>query len=49
MQQPRVIKQFHKASGLLSLDELDELVPQLVEARQANDAAAKETAKAVNV
>jgi hypothetical protein len=49
MQQPRVIKQFHKTSGLLTLDELDELVPQLVEARQANDAAAKETAKAVDV
>jgi NAD(P)-dependent dehydrogenase (short-subunit alcohol dehydrogenase family) len=49
MQQPRVIKQFHKASGLLTLDELDKLVPQLVEARQANDAAAKETAKAVDI
>ncbi len=49
MQQPRVIKQFHKASGLWTLDELDELVPQLVVARQANDAAAKQAAKAIEV
>jgi NAD(P)-dependent dehydrogenase (short-subunit alcohol dehydrogenase family) len=49
MQQPRVIKHFHKSSGLWTQDELDELVPQLVAAREANDAAAKETGKTIEV
>ena len=40
MQQPRVIKQYKKSTGVWQLDELDRLVPDLVEARQANIAAA---------
>lgn len=40
MQQPKVIKQFHKSSGVWTLDELDKLVPQLIEARKANVEAA---------
>ncbi len=40
MQQPRVIKQFKKAEGVWRLDELDEVVPQLIAARQANVEAA---------
>ncbi len=40
MQQPRVIKQFHKAAGVWDLDELDQVVPQLMEAKQANMEAA---------
>lgn len=40
MQQPRVIKQYKKSTGVWQLDELDRIVPDLVEARQANIAAA---------
>lgn len=40
MQQPRVIKQYKKREGLWSLDELDNIVPDLVSARQENLAAA---------
>ncbi|NKB97014.1 MAG: SDR family NAD(P)-dependent oxidoreductase [Pseudomonadales bacterium] len=40
MQQPRVIKQYKKRDGLWSLDELDNIVPDLVSARQENLAAA---------
>jgi NAD(P)-dependent dehydrogenase (short-subunit alcohol dehydrogenase family) len=36
MQQPRVIKQFRKSSGVWTLDELDRVVPQLIEAKKAN-------------
>ena len=45
MQQPAVIKQFKKTSGVWTLDELDQVVPQLMEAKKANDAAAKEPAR----
>ena len=48
MQQPRVIKQFHK-DGLWTLDELDKLVPQLIDARQANIAAADETGGSIEL
>ena len=41
MQQPAVIKQFKKKTGVWSLDELDAVVPQLMEAKKANEAAAK--------
>jgi NAD(P)-dependent dehydrogenase (short-subunit alcohol dehydrogenase family) len=41
MQQPAVIKQFKKSSGVWSLEELDAVVPQLMEAKKANEAAAK--------
>jgi hypothetical protein len=42
MQQPRIIRQFQK-DALWTLDELDRVVPELVAARTANDAAAEET------
>jgi hypothetical protein len=40
MQQPKVIKQFRKATGVWTLDELDDVVPQLIEAKKANVTAA---------
>jgi len=49
MQQPAVIKQFHKSSGVWSLDELDKYVPQLMTAKQAHDQAVKESATPVEV
>jgi NAD(P)-dependent dehydrogenase (short-subunit alcohol dehydrogenase family) len=36
MQQPKVIKHFKKRSGAWTLDELDGIVPQLLDARKAN-------------
>ena len=48
MQQPLVIKQFKKTSGVWSLDELDQVVPQLVAARAANIEAAKDQATIVD-
>jgi len=44
MQQPAVIKQFHKSSGLWTLAELDRYVPKLMAAKQAHDRAVKEGA-----
>lgn len=44
MQQPAVIKQYHKASGVWSLEELDRYVPRLMAAKQAHDQAVKEGA-----
>ncbi|MCZ6618085.1 MAG: SDR family NAD(P)-dependent oxidoreductase [Gammaproteobacteria bacterium] len=49
MQQPIVIKQFGKSTGTWSLDELDTFVPQLVEAKKANEEAAKETGKMIEI
>ena len=49
MQQPRVIKQYQKSGGLWTLDELDRVVPDLVAAREANEAAAKESGKPIEV
>ena len=43
MQQPAVIKRFDKSAGLWTLDELDRLGPELVEARRANVATAEES------
>ena len=43
MQQPRVIKQFKKRGGLWTLNELDQVVPELLSARQANLQAADAT------
>jgi NAD(P)-dependent dehydrogenase (short-subunit alcohol dehydrogenase family) len=48
MQQPLVIKQFKKTSGVWSLDELDQVVPQLVAARAANIEAAKDQTTVVD-
>ena len=45
MQQPRIIKQFKKSEGVWSVEELDSLVPQLMEAKKANMAAADASAK----
>jgi len=42
MQQPKVIRQFRKASGVWSLAELDAVVPRLVDARKANVSLADE-------
>lgn len=44
MQQPAVIKQYHKSSGVWSLDELDRYVPKLMAAKQAHDQSVKEAA-----
>ncbi len=49
MQQPRIIKQFRKSSGVWTLEELDQVVPQLIEARAANVAAADESGAAVTI
>ena len=49
MQQPQVIKQFKKTSGTWTLHELDQVVPQLIEAKQANEAAAKDSSAAVTI
>ncbi len=49
MQQPIVIKQFRKAEGTWSLDELDNFVPQLLEAKKANEAVAEETGKTIEI
>lgn len=49
MQQPAVIKQFHKSSGVWTLDELDRYVPQLMSAKQAHDQAVKESATPIEV
>ncbi|MCR9259544.1 MAG: SDR family NAD(P)-dependent oxidoreductase [Pseudomonadaceae bacterium] len=48
MQQPLVIKQFKKTSGVWSLEELDEVVPQLIAARAANIEAAKDQTTVVD-
>jgi len=37
MQQPAVIRQFHKSNGVWTLDELDRYVPRLMAAKQAHD------------
>ncbi len=49
MQQPKIIKQFRKSGGVWSLPELDTYVPQLVDAKQAHDAAADLAGKAIKI
>jgi NAD(P)-dependent dehydrogenase (short-subunit alcohol dehydrogenase family) len=49
MQQPKIIKQFKKRGSVWTLDELDHVVPQLIEAKKANVAAADESAKPVEI
>jgi NAD(P)-dependent dehydrogenase (short-subunit alcohol dehydrogenase family) len=49
MQQPAVLKQFHKSSGVWTLDELDRYVPKLIAAKQAHDRAVKEGATPVEI
>ena len=47
MQQPRIIKQFRKAQGVWSMDELDQVVPQLIDAKKANVEAADAAGKSI--
>ena len=49
MQQPKIIKQFKKRDGLWTMEELDQIVPQLIDAKKANVAAADESGKPVEV
>ena len=49
MQQPRVIKQFRKAEGMWTLDELDNIVPQLIDAKKANMESAETSGKSIEV
>ena len=49
MQQPKIIKQFKKRGSVWTLDQLDHVVPQLIEAKKANVAAADESAKPVEL
>ena len=49
MQQPKIIKQFKKRDGLWTMEELDQIVPQLVDAKRANVAAADESGKPVEL
>lgn len=44
MQQPAVIRQFHKSSGVWTLSELDRYVPQLMAAKHAHDKSINEMA-----
>lgn len=49
MQQPRVIKQFKKTNGTWTQDELDLVVPQLIEAKAANMQAADESGSVITI
>ena len=49
MQQPKIIKQFKKRGSVWTMDELDQIVPQLIEAKKANVAAADESAKPIEL
>ncbi|MEZ5599457.1 MAG: SDR family oxidoreductase, partial [Pseudomonadales bacterium] len=49
MQQPRVIKSFHKSGGVWTLEELDRYVPELVKARRENLENAERTGKPVEI
>ena len=49
MQQPKIIKQFKKPDGLWTMEELDQIVPQLIDAKRANVAAADESGKPVEL
>jgi len=49
MQQPAVIKQFHKSNGVWTLGELDRYVPMLIAAKQAHDRSVKENATPVEI
>ena len=47
MQQPKIIKQFKKRGSVWTMDELDQIVPQLIDAKKANVAAADESGKPI--
>ncbi len=47
MQQPAILKAFQKSKGVWSQEELDKYVPELVQAKEENDARVKELGKPV--
>ena len=49
MQQPKIIKQFKKRGRVWTMDELDQIVPQLIDAKKANVAAADERGKPIEL
>jgi len=49
MQQPAIIRSFRKNSGMWTLEDLDEYVPQLYDTKLSADAAAKEAGKPVSI
>jgi NAD(P)-dependent dehydrogenase (short-subunit alcohol dehydrogenase family) len=49
MQQPAIIRQFHKSDGVWTLAELDRYVPMLIAAKQAHDRMVKESAIPVEI
>lgn len=49
MQQPRIIKQFNKTDGVWRLDELDTIVPKLLDAIKANIEAADKSGQGIDV
>jgi NAD(P)-dependent dehydrogenase (short-subunit alcohol dehydrogenase family) len=49
MQQPKIIKQFKKRDGMWTMEELDQIVPKLIDAKKANVVAADESGKPVEV
>ena len=49
MQQPKIIKQFKKRGSVWTMDEMDQIVPQLIDAKKANVAAADESAKPIEL
>jgi NAD(P)-dependent dehydrogenase (short-subunit alcohol dehydrogenase family) len=44
MQQPAVVRQFHKSNGVWTMNELDRYVPKLMAAKQAHDKSVNESA-----
>ena len=49
MQQPKNIKQYKKRGSVWTMDELDQIVPQLIDAKKANVAAADESGKPIEL
>ena len=49
MQQPKIIKQFKKRGSVWTMDELDQIVPQLIDAKKANVAAADESGQPIEI
>jgi NAD(P)-dependent dehydrogenase (short-subunit alcohol dehydrogenase family) len=49
MQQPKIIKQFKKRGSVWTMDELDQIVPQLIDAKKANVAAADKSGQPIEI
>jgi NAD(P)-dependent dehydrogenase (short-subunit alcohol dehydrogenase family) len=49
MQQPAIIKQFHKSSGVWTMEELDRYVPQLMRAKKTHDESVRQSSTPINV